>query len=429
MKKINYKHTGLLFLLSLLCCGTLMVSCTDWDEFKKYTDGGEIVYIGRFDTLVVFPGKERVNFRGIISPDPKVKRCKIYWNNRADSVEFEVDATGGNAPFDQIVSMTEGTKSFTIYTYDGDGNRSIPRTVTGTSYGSRYRNTLSNRRIQTVDYDRDSSTIYWDLIDRMLGPEYMEVSYQTPRGDTVVFTPATETETVLKGLDYAHHTFSWRTIFRPLPSVKGVVCIDTFQTRYNRSTIPVFAELELARSKFAEKALPGDAPNNGGAGGVKAMWDGGAQNDYGKVLFTDIPAGASSPQMVTVDLGQRLPLTKIVIYPFLENGSGLYYGFSTLRDYEIYGSSNPSSNGALDASWTLLNSGTITKVSGGPANTETAADKAQAIAGHALAVDPNAPKVRYLRIRCLRNYEGFNNGNSKAFFSVAELRVFGMMPQ
>jgi hypothetical protein len=427
MKKINYKHTGLLFVFSLLCCGMVMVSCSEWDEFKKYTNDGEIVYTGKFDSVVVFPGKERVRFWGTIAPDPKVKRAKVFWDNRADSVEFDVDGTGSTAAFDRIFDVAEGTKSFTVYTYDNEGHSSIGVTFTGNSYGSRYRNTLSNRKIKSVVYDDVNTVILWDLVDRMLGPVQMEVRYETPRGDTLVITPATETQTVLKDLDYANKTFSWRTVFKPLPVVPGVVCIDTFQTRSAESTIPTFVEKELDRSMFAAVSLAGDTPNNGGSGGIASMWDGGAQNNYGQVLFTDIGTGGSSPQMVTVDLGLNVDLTKLIIYPFKESYG--YYVFSTLRDYEIYGSANPSSNGSLDASWSLLASGTFEKISGGGASAESAEDVAAAIAGFSVPVDPAVTKVRYIRIRCLRNYDAFFNSNSKAFFSVAELRVFGMLPE
>lgn len=416
-----------LFIIAMILCTTVMVACSDWDEFKKYTDGGEILYTGKFDTAVVFPGKDRVKFWGIIAPDPKVKRCKIYWNNKHDSVEFAVEGTGGNAPFDKIFATAEGTMSFTVYTYDDAGNPSIGRTVTGSSYGARYRSSLTNRKIKSMDYDHATTTIYWDVVNKLLGPVQMEVSYQTPRGDTLVITPATEEATVLKDLDYSNDGFSWRTVYKPLPTIAGAACIDTFQTKSSGIAVPVFTEDELNRGLFTAMSLPGDTYPNGGAGGVASMWDGAARNDYGKVLFTDIGTGGSSPQMVTFDLGQRVDLTKLIIYPFQEWYG--YYVFSTLRDYEIYGSSKPSSNGALDASWTLLHAGTITKISGGAKEVESSDDIAAAQAGFTVPIDPAVPtKVRYIRIRCLRNYEAFWTGNSNAFFSVSEVRGFAMIP-
>ena len=85
----------------------------------------------------------------------------------------------------------------------------------------------------------------------------------------------------------------------------------------------------------------------------------------------------------------------------------------------MWGSSNPSLNGALDASWTLLGSYEMKKPSGSPGNTETASDKEAAAAGFYYDIDFNAPKVRYMRIKCLVNWGG--SGPQ----SVDELKVFG----
>ena len=425
----TYKTRQLVSAITAICCLAMILgSCSEWDEYKKYTKDGEIIYTGKFDSVVVFPGKERVRLWGIVTRDPKVNKCKIFWNNFRDSVMFDIDGLNDNYIFDGIFDVEEGTKSFSVYTYDAAGNSSVGVNITGNSYGSRYRNTLSNRKIKIVAYDDAVSTIYWDLIDKSRGPVQMEVRYKTPHGDTVVITPASETTTILKGLDFNNNTFSWRTVFKPLPVTPNVVCIDTFCTKYSIRGIPTFAEKEADRSFFSAVSLPGDAGPNGGSGGVAAMWDGKALNSYNGANFTDIGAGENSPQMITFDLGMVVDLTKITLYPFQE-GWGAYYTFSTLRDYEIYGSSNPTSSGALDASWTLLNAGTIEKPSGLPKDNENDVDKATAKAGFSLAVDPAVPRMRYIRIRCLKNYEGFFAGNSKAFFSVAEVKVSGMLPE
>jgi hypothetical protein len=428
MKTIVKKRYTLYSVICMMCYTTFFVSCTEWDEFKKHTAGGEIVYPGKFDSVAVFPGDKRIRLWGKLTSDPKVTKAKIFWDNKQDSVEFDIDVLESDFLFDEIIAVEEGTKSFTLYTYDDLDNKSVGVTITGVSYGDRYRNTLSNRRIKSVAYDDAATTIYWDIIDPKLGPEAMEVSYEDNGVPAVISTPASETITVLPGLDFANKGFSWRTIFRPLPGSNNLVPIDTFSTPSSTRGVPTFVEKQLDRSLFREAFYPGDTYSNGGAGGVDAMWDEQAQNSYGGANFTDIGSGGSSPQMVTFDLGMNVQATKVVIYPFLE-WWGSYYVFSTIRDYEIYGSANPSSSGALDESWTLLKSGTITKPSGLGKDNESADDKALAIAGFSLELASDAPKVRYIRIRCLKNYEAYWQNNNNGFFSVAEIRVFGMLPE
>ena len=165
-----------------------------------------------------------------------------------------------------------------------------------------------------------------------------------------------------------------------------------------------------------------------GAGGVDAMWDDAPQNWYGDALFTNIDNGWTAPQMVTFNLGMNVKVTELVFYPFQE-WWGSYYTFSSIRDYEIYGSTNPNPNGALDESWTLLATGTFEKPSGLPKDNEDDADRAAATSGWVVTVDADAPRVKYIRIRCLKNYEGYWQNNSAAFFSVAEIKVSGMLPE
>jgi hypothetical protein len=90
-----------------------------------------------------------------------------------------------------------------------------------------------------------------------------------------------------------------------------------------------------------------------------------------------------------------------------------------MKRFEIYGSANPNPNGALDNSWVKLGSYTITKPSGLPYGVENNLDMQTAVAGWDLDVDLSAPKVKYIRIRCLENWTGGTGLN------IDELRVFG----
>jgi hypothetical protein len=421
---LNRKHK-LLSTIGLLCF-VVLVSCSDWDDFKKYTDEGEIIYPGKFDSVAVFSGDNRVRLWGQMTADPKVTSAKIFWNNNQDSAEFAIDGAGADYVFDQIIDIAEGVNSFTLYTYDAAGNKSVPAIVTGVAFGDRYRNTLYNRGIKSIAYDDAVTTIYWDIIDTRLGPEEMEVRYTNVDGEEVIVTTAaSETSTALPNLNYGEDGFTWRTIYRPLAELTP---IDTFATAYSARGVPTFAEEELDRSLFAEAFFTGDTFGNGGAGGIDAMWDEQAQNSYGGANFTDINSAWSSPQMITFDLGLKVDVTQIKIYPFQE-WWGSYYVFSTIRDYEIYGSASPSSSGALDETWTLLASGTFAKPSGLGKDNESDADKALAIGGFPVTVDPDAPKVRYIRIRCLKNYEAYWQNGTSGFFSIAEIKISGMLPQ
>jgi len=177
---------------------------------------------------------------------------------------------------------------------------------------------------------------------------------------------------------------------------------------------PIF-ETELPASNFKTFVLPGDAPQVTNGAALHYMWDGRLGWPY--TSFTHQINGGPDPHMVTFDTGVLAKLSRVWIRPYPE-GSRWYY-LSTMKRFEIYGSSNPSLNGALDDSWVLLGRYEVKKPSGLPYGTDNAEDQATAAAGFNWEVDLAAPKVRYIRIRCLENFAG---GTAQ---SVNEIKVYG----
>lgn len=161
---IKYKITVLL----LIVCA--LASCTDWDDFKKYQAGGEIVYPGRGDTMLIASGRNRTQLLWVLSADPRVTAYKLYWNNRADSMEATVptDLIGDTVKI-MINPLPEGSYNFEMYSLDAKGNRSVPLRFNGRTFGANYENGLLNRTISEVSYD---STL-----------KMLKVSWNTP--DTV----------------------------------------------------------------------------------------------------------------------------------------------------------------------------------------------------------------------------------------------------
>jgi hypothetical protein len=175
-------------------------------------------------------------------------------------------------------------------------------------------------------------------------------------------------------------------------------------------------ETELPKTNFSEFTLPGDAPQwNNTETAVRYTWDG--KFGWPWTSFTSQTAGGSNPHMITFNTGALARISRVWIRPYPEGTR--YYYLTTMKRFEIYGAVNPSLSGALDNTWTLLGSYTVTKPSGLPYGTDDANDQATAVAGFSWEVDITAPKVKYLRIRCLENFAG---GTAQ---SINELRVYG----
>lgn len=185
---------------------------------------------------------------------------------------------------------------------------------------------------------------------------------------------------------------------------------DTFYKTFK----PIY-EAQLDPAKFSTFVLPGDAKQVTNGAALQYAWDG--RLGWPGTSFTDAATNGTGPQTITFNLGSLAKLSRIWIRPFPEGTR--YYYLSTMKRFEIWGSANPNLNGAYDQSWILLGSYTLTKPSGLPYGTDSAEDQATAAAGFNWEIDLNAPKVQYIRIRCLENFAGGTNQ------SINELKVYG----
>ncbi len=185
---------------------------------------------------------------------------------------------------------------------------------------------------------------------------------------------------------------------------------DTIYTKVR----PIFEE-QMDPSKFRGFVLPGDAPQVTNGARLEYAWDG--LLGWPNVSFTHQINGGDQPHMITFDMGVSAKISRFWIRPFPE-GTRFYY-LTTMKRFEIYGSNNPNLNGALDASWVLMGSYEVVKPSGLPYGTDSAEDQATAAAGFNWEADLNAPRVRYIRIRCLENFAG---GTAQ---SINEIKVYG----
>jgi hypothetical protein len=223
-KKINLK-----FLFAILLVTATFLSCSKWDDYKKYTANGENIYTGKLDSVKAYSGKNRVRITGLLNADPKITTFKIFWNNNKDSVVFDAKTSVVNGMFDQTFPVSEGVANFVIYTYDANGNRSVPVYIIGKSFGDNYRKTLNNRFITSLTYAaaKDSTTINWDVA--LATAIQTELKYpKNPTGDTaVVITPAKDSRTALPGFNYQTSKFTYRTVYKP-----DATSIDTFATQY-----------------------------------------------------------------------------------------------------------------------------------------------------------------------------------------------------
>src|SRR5215213_4925030 len=124
-------------LLQIIACiiftAGMVVSCKKADDFKKYIEGGEIIYTAKADSVKVYAGKKRVQLMWLLITDPTITRSKVFWKNHTDSVEIAINRTTAIDTIRYIINnLPEGNYDFEIYNYDKDGNTSVKAEVSGT---------------------------------------------------------------------------------------------------------------------------------------------------------------------------------------------------------------------------------------------------------------------------------------------------------
>ena len=103
-----------------------LCGCGDMDEtYKEFWKDGEIVYAGVVDSLTFYPGRNRAQISFKIT-DPTVQKVRIYWNNKQQNIETEVDPVNNPGPYYvQLPDMNESVYSFEAYSYNKNNNQQL----------------------------------------------------------------------------------------------------------------------------------------------------------------------------------------------------------------------------------------------------------------------------------------------------------------
>lgn len=201
-----------------------MVACTGMDDYLKYTDGKAKLYTGRVDSVKFSSGDERVVFYGLLTSDPKITKVTIFWNNRADSLVINVNRTTGVDTLNVSIPLPEGRYNFEVFSYDANGNPSIPVNVSSTSYGNDYKESLYNRAVKKVEKIDDNVIIDWYNGDE--SSPYTQIDY-TDLDDIyrVLKVSITEKQTILEKFK-SMSKFGMQTYFLP-----DEMAVDTFTSK------------------------------------------------------------------------------------------------------------------------------------------------------------------------------------------------------
>lgn len=151
----------IIFLIQIFAYILGAISCSDMNEYLEFTGGKPISYTGKVDSVKFFSGENRVVFNGLLTSDPKIKKVKIYWNSRVDSLEMDVNRSSGVDTLSASIPLPEGQYNFEIISYDKNETPSIVVSEIGNSYGDIYKQNLYNRVIREAKKEGSDILIDW----------------------------------------------------------------------------------------------------------------------------------------------------------------------------------------------------------------------------------------------------------------------------
>ena len=249
------------------CLMLTLAGCADMnDKHRSWLEDGEIVYIGKVDSVHAFSGDERVLFRYWIS-DPRAKTLNIKWSLGQESLDIAIPAHIPAEPFDLFIGrnekhIDEGNHTFQWVAHDQHGNKSVMFETTANIYGERYQNRLNNRSIISAEADGTDVKLTWGGVSNNdevgLNVRYVNTSdvpvslfFATEEASSVVIRNVKLTDPV-----------TYRTLFLPEPTA-----IDTFATvaqKVNvKTTINVVLNKPVAHSDINADNQGGDMAVNG----------------------------------------------------------------------------------------------------------------------------------------------------------------------
>lgn len=222
MKKLLRIYTVVALSISLF-------SCAKNSDYTKYLESGEIRYAAKPEELKAYPGKERIKLEWTIVSDQNITKAKVYWRNKADSIELPITRGTGIDTISTVIPLSEGSYSFDVIHFHNDGVRSLAANVSSVSYGVGYESMLLNRGLRSYSWTPTNQGIIlnWGTADAtVIGTKVNYININNdPREFVVPGNALSANYTRLMRDTY----LEYKTMYKP-----DTLSIDTFYSQINK---------------------------------------------------------------------------------------------------------------------------------------------------------------------------------------------------
>lgn len=321
MKRIYGLAVFVFSILSFASCDSFM------DMHKEYTEGGEIIYAPKPDSVSFIAGKGRILFNCRTYNAPNVQSVDVYWNDGLDSLIIPVELNTGYDSISVILdNMEERSYTFNIQTTDNFGHKSLFLTDFGTSYDKTYQSTLNDRRVKSVSLSDKEGIVEWysatnDLVRN-------EIRYTKSDGSQAVVKMGSEDPQIRLPEVKKGSSFEFRSLFIPEEE-----CIDTFATAWKTSETPFPTEYKYDRSSWKVLSVSDVSTSEGG--GMATLIDDDLST-YWQSAYED--GDAPLPHWAVIDMKTPKKISKVELYRRSGN--------KDTKSIELYVSDQPDGNAA-----------------------------------------------------------------------------------
>jgi hypothetical protein len=312
----------------LLLATGIIASCKKADDFKKYVEGGEIIYTAKADSARVYAGRKRVQLYWLLLSDPTITKSKIFWKNHTDSLEIAVQRTTLIDTMRVIINnLAEGNYDFEIYNYDKDGNSSVKVAVSGTVYGDMYAAALLNRGVVEAELINDTAEITWSDADSTTGIIGMQLKYTDVNNrahDTVLKAVYKDQVTSLPNL-MPGSPVQYHTLYKP-----ASLAIDTFAANYAHLSVKADVTAIYIKNSGAPFLLDNSQSSNWRFGQL-ADWQ---YNDEARDRYTYDAINGANNACMTLWIWDNGVLTNGKIYQTVTLPAGEYEFSATVSNID-----------------------------------------------------------------------------------------------
>lgn len=202
--------------LVALVLGGLLLSCqSTMETYDEFLIGGETVYVGKADSVIIEEGFNKLKFTVAINADPKIVTGLVSTSDESVYHQFDVVRTKfGRDTVSFDLEIPEGEYTFGVFLMDNYGNKSIRVESSAKVYGAKYISGLINRSLREVEImEEDKLLLRWS--SAIGTSEYTLVSYEDADGvmQEIVVTND-DSETILENYKKGG-VLKISTIYRP----------------------------------------------------------------------------------------------------------------------------------------------------------------------------------------------------------------------